>query len=118
MADSKFIAGLVGPTLVALSASEAANMGVWASSTPAGIYFNGAMLFVAGLAIVRTHSIWDRDWTVLVTVTGWSSLFLGLFRMFTPDFHLKQAQHPYSFLELVPPFLIGLYLTYQAYRRD
>jgi hypothetical protein len=53
MANSKSIAGLVGPSLMALSASEAANVHVWPSDTPAGVYFNGAVLFVAGLAIVR-----------------------------------------------------------------
>lgn len=118
MADSKYIAGLIGPTLIALSTSEAANVNVWGSNTPAGIYLNGAVLFVAGLAIVRAHNLWVGDWTFLVTVMGWAALLLGLFRMFAPDFHLKQAQHSSSIFELIPPFLIGVYLTYQAYRRD
>jgi hypothetical protein len=118
MANSKNIAGILGPSLMALSASEAANVNVWASDTPAGIYFNGAALFVAGLAIVREHNFWVRDWTLMVTVLGWSALMIGLFRMFAPEFHLREAQHPAVLLELTLPFMAGAFLTYHAYRRE
>jgi len=117
MADSREIAGLLGPSLMALSASEASNLDVWASDTPAGIYFNGAVLFVAGLAIVRAHNVWTRDWTIIVTSIGWGALMIGLFRMFTPELHLKEAQHFSGFMELTIPFILGVFLTYQAYRR-
>jgi hypothetical protein len=116
MASSKSIAGLVGPTLMALAASEAANIHVWSSDTPAGIYLNGSVLFVAGLTIVREHNVWERDWTFMVTVIGWSALMIGLFRMFAPDFHLREAQHPAALLELALPFMAGVYLTFHAYR--
>lgn len=118
MADSKYIAGLVGPSLMVFSTSESANVHVWASNTPAGIYFNGAVLFVAGLAIVRAHNLWERDWTLMVTIVGWGTLLLGLFRMYTPDFHLKEAQHTVGLVELTIPFIAGALLTYHAYRRD
>jgi len=117
MADSKDIAGLLGPSLMALSASEAANIDVWASDTPAGVYFNGTVLFVAGLAIVRAHNVWTRDWTIMVTSIGWGALMIGLFRMFTPEFHLKEAQHFSGLVELTFPFMMGAFLTYHAYRR-
>jgi hypothetical protein len=117
MANSKNIAGLLGPSLMALSASEAANVNVWASDTPAGIYLNGALLFVAGLAIVRAHNVWERDWTFMVTVMGWSALVIGLLRMFAPDFHLREAQHFSGLVELTLPFMAGAFLTYHAYRR-
>jgi len=117
MANSKSIAALIGPSLMALSTSEAANVNVWGSDTPAGIYLNGAVLFVAGLAIVRAHNVWDRDWTFMVTAMGWGALMIGLFRMFAPDYHLQMAQHASSPVELVVPFVIGAYLTYNAYAK-
>ena len=46
------------------------------------MYRSGVLMFVAGLAIVRGHNLWAWDWTVLVTMSGWLSLVLGLFRMF------------------------------------
>ena len=39
-------------------------------------------MFVGGLAIIRSHNLWVRDWTVLVTMSGWLGMGLGLFRMF------------------------------------
>jgi hypothetical protein len=44
---------------------------------PPVVYLSGVLMFVAGLAIVRTHNHWARDWTVLVTLTGWFALALG-----------------------------------------
>ena len=49
---------------------------------PPVVYLSGTLMFVGGLAIVRAHNHWTRDWTVLVTLTGWFFLALGLFRMF------------------------------------
>jgi len=30
-------------------------------------YLSGTLMFVAGLAIIRVHNVWTRNWTVLVT---------------------------------------------------
>ncbi len=119
MANSRYIAGLAGPTFLALSVTEAVNIRIWASNTAAGVYFNGAVLFVAGLAIIRAHNIWKRDWTVMVTLVGWSLLLLGLFRMIAPELQLEAAKNTTPILfELIFPFLIGVFLTYHAYRRE
>ena len=119
MANSRYIAGLAGPTFLTLSATEAINVHIWASNTAAGVYFNGAVLFVVGLAIIRAHNIWKRDWTVMVTLVGWSLLLLGLFRMIAPELQLEAAKNTTSILfELIFPFSIGVFLTYHAYRRE
>jgi len=49
---------------------------------PPVVYLSGVLMFVGGLAIVRAHNYWVRDWTVLVTLSGWFFLALGLFRVF------------------------------------
>ena len=81
MKTSKTIAGLIGPTLVAIAASMLLNIGSFpalaeqVSRDPALIFVSGILLFVAGLAIVRVHNRWTDGWPVLVTVLGWLAVF-------------------------------------------
>src|ERR1700736_1082236 len=90
MTTSKTIAGLIGPTLVAIAASMLLNIGSFpalaeqVSRDPALIFVSGILLFVAGLAIVRVHDRWTNGWPVLVTVLGWLAVFSGLARMLFP----------------------------------
>jgi len=90
MRTSKTIAGLIGPTLVAVAAAVLLNLGSFpalaeqVSRDPALIFLSGILLFVAGLAIVRAHNIWAGGWPVLVTVLGWLILLGGLARMLFP----------------------------------
>lgn len=44
--ESERIAGLVGPTLMVLSASEALNYHIWNDNLPPVIYLDGALLFM------------------------------------------------------------------------
>ncbi len=69
---------------MAITTSEALNLDIWAGVSPTLVYLNGVLLFVAGLAIVRTHNVWVRRWPVLVTLLGWVALAIGLLRMFAP----------------------------------
>lgn len=46
------------------------------------VYLSGVLMFIVGLAIVCAHNHWTRDWTVLVTLSGWFFLALGHFRKF------------------------------------
>ena len=117
MANSKYIAALLGPAIIAITISETVNVHIWAANTAAGVYLNGAILFVAGLAIVRAHNFWVRGWPVLVTLSGWLIMFLGLFRMFFPELQLEGAKHTSAVIvETMPVLALGIYLTYQAYR--
>lgn len=84
MTDSKQMAGLIGPSLMAVTASEFLNLGIWAVHIPTLTYLNGSILFVAGLAIVRTHNLWTWRWPVCVTLVGWLAMAGGLYRMFLP----------------------------------
>jgi len=59
-------------------------MGIYEGQTPPVVYLNGTILFVAGLALVRAHNAWRRDWTVMLTLSGWVALVVGLCRMFFP----------------------------------
>lgn len=117
---SKNIAGLIGPSLIGITISEMVNAHIWAANIAPGIHLNGALLFVAGLAVVRAHNLWIRGWPVVVTLVGWFVILLGLFRMFVPELFLKSVQSSTSafIVPTIGVLAIGIYLTFQAYRRE
>ena len=84
------------------------------------VYLSGVLMFIGGLAIVRAHNHWVRNWTVLLTLTGWFFLLLGLFRMFAAEQYNRAAASAGApiFLALEGFLLIiALIITYQGYRR-
>ncbi len=78
---------------------------------PPVVYLSGTLMFVAGLAI----------WTVLVTLTGWVALLLGLLRMFMAGGYRQQAAGMPSTVFMVLEALLllpAVYMTYKAYSRE
>jgi hypothetical protein len=125
MTNSKKIAGLVGPTLIAVGAANLINLSnlraliEQASHDAALIYVSGILLFVAGLAIVRAHNHWRAGWPVIVTLLGWLFLLGGLSRMLFVT-QLGQlaggiAQSNVVPLESVVVLAIGAFLSFKAY---
>lgn len=122
MPNSKQIAALVGPTLVAMLVSEfpLVQPHLYDSQIPPVVYLSGVLFFVGGLAIVRAHNHWVRNWTVLVTLTGWFCLVLGLVRMFAASQYRQAAASTSSavFMALEGVLLlVAIVLTYHGYRR-
>jgi hypothetical protein len=126
MPNSKTIAGLIGPTLVAMSVALLINLNSFpalvesVSRDPLLIFVSGGLMFVAGLAIVRVHNRWEADWTVLVTVLGWLALLGGLVRMFFPlqlaEIAPKVSQETGLIAaEAVVLLVVGAFLTYKSY---
>jgi len=115
VAESRHVAGLLGPTLIALSASEIANPAIWASVPVTQVYLAGTLWLVAGLSIVRTHNRWVLAWPVVVTLMGWFAIVGGLFRMFAPEAALRGTPRPPILLALQMVLLaIGSFLTFKA----
>jgi len=115
VSSSKHLAELIGPTLIAISISEAMNLPIFANPAPV-VYLNGTLLFVAGLSIVRVHNRWMRGWPVLVTFVGWLFLFGGLIRMAAPEFSQRSVQDSSPVYTLLLVLLaIGMVLTFKAY---
>jgi len=78
-------------------------------------------MFVGGLAVVRVHNRWKRDWTVLVTLSGWFFLVLGLFRMFAAAAYQRGSASTSATTFMVLEgilAMLGLIMTFQGYRRD
>jgi hypothetical protein len=123
MANSKQIAGLVGPTLIAMLASEfpLVQPHLYDEQIPPVVYLSGVLMFVGGFAVVRAHNYWRRDWTVLVTLSGWFGVGLGLFRMFAASQYqrgsAKTSATTFMVLEGIL-FTAAIVMTFKAYRRD
>jgi len=113
-ANSQRLAGLIGPALIAITASELVNLDFLERQYRYYSYMNGTVVFVAGLLIVRSHNRWTRGWPVVVTLTGWVAMLWGLFRMFAPQAKQGGASIP-TFVGTAIPFAVGVFLTFKAY---
>jgi hypothetical protein len=126
---SKMIAGLIGPTLVAIAAGMLVNLGSFPalaeqiSRDPGLIFVSGILLFVAGLAILRAHNIWAGGWPVLVTVLGWLAVLGGLLRMLFPTQLAAIAaavggSTGWIIVGAVVLLVVGAFLSFKGYSRD
>jgi hypothetical protein len=126
MANSKTIAGLIGPTLIALAAATLINLGSIStlvesvSHDPALVMVSGVLSFVAGLAVVRVHNHWAGDWAVLVTILGWLLLVGGLVRLLFPIWLAGMAANFAQSTGLIAGeavvfLVIGAFLSYKTY---
>ena len=123
MPNSKRIAGLLGPTMIAMLVSEfpLVQPHLYDAQIPPVVYLSGVLMFVGGLAVVRAHNHWALDWTVLVTLSGWFFLVLGLFRMFAAGRYQKASASASSVLFMVLEGILlvfALIVTFKAYSRD
>jgi hypothetical protein len=117
MTNSRQLARLIGPTMVALGATEALNLDMFADQIAPVVFLDGTILFVAGLALVGAHNLWGWKWPLLITLTGWALLLGGLYRMIAPD--APQApQNAMSYTMFAALGAPGLLLSYKGYGRD
>lgn len=126
MTHSEFIAGLIGPTLIAIALSILTNRAALEAmigqiaDNYAVVFLAGLMLFVTGLAIVRVHPGWE-GWTALVTTFGWLALLGGLVRMMIPDQSAAMAR---AFIassaavtgSAIAMLALGAFFTIKGYR--
>jgi len=122
LVNSKRIAGLLGPVIVAIVASELplVQPHLYDAQIPPVVYLSGTLMFVGGLAIVRAHNDWVADWTVLITLSGWFFVVLGLLRMFAAGRYQRASTNisasAFMVLETML-LLVGLIITFKSYRR-
>lgn len=118
MQKTKSIAAIAGPTLIVMIAAEMKfwNPTLYDTQIAPVVYLNGVLLFVAGLAIVRNHNIWTYGWPTVLTLSGYTTLVVGLFRMFFPQVQQEKFENnlPVFMAEVIMIF-IGIFLTFKAY---
>ncbi len=119
----KKIGGILGPTMIAMLVAEfpLVQPNLYDAQIPPVVYLSGTLMFIAGLAIVRAHNHCKRDWSVLITFSGWFFMVLGLSRMFFASSYLQQSQSisatTFMLLEGVM-LMIGLIITFKSYRQS
>ena len=119
MSDTTKIASIVGPTLIAVAATENpfVNPHLYDLQIPPVVYISGTLFFVGGVSIVRMHNVWRRDWSTVVTLVGWAAIAVGILRMTFPHAHIEAVDA--SSLEIIVVescvFATGIFLTYKAY---
>jgi hypothetical protein len=114
MTNSSQLAGLIGPTLTALGATEALNMNMFENQIAPVVYLNGTILFVVGLALIRAHNRWAWRWSTLITVIGWVLLAGGLYRMIAPEAPQAHTSAG-SYAMFAAIVVIGLFLSFKGY---
>jgi len=115
---SKSMAGIVGPTLVVMVIGELKlwNPTLYDQQSPPVVYLSGALLFIAGICIIRNHHIWILSWQTGLTMIGWGAISLGCTRIFFPQAHrIDEKYDPVIFSIEIVLILIGLLLTYKGY---
>ncbi|WP_421724244.1 hypothetical protein [Bauldia sp.] len=113
---SQHIAAVLGPTLIAVTVSEAINLRIWDGVHPTVVYLNGLLLLVGGLVIVTIHNHWQFDSRLLVTVSGWLLVITGAYRMFFPSSPQRApGVATYAIITLV--CALGVALSFMAFLR-
>jgi len=124
---SRFIAALIGPTVMAVGLSMLMNPGLIAglaadiTDSPGLMMTSGVLAMLLGLAILKSHNRW-KGWPLAVTLFGCLAVIGGILRIVTPDFVSSLAQEAGQ----VPggglaPFaggvflLIGAFFTWQGW---
>jgi uncharacterized membrane protein HdeD (DUF308 family) len=120
VANSRQLGGLLGPAIgvILLSEFPLIQPHLYDAQIPPVIYLSGIIMFVAGLALVRAHNVWEKNWTFLITLAGWFLLLLGLVRMFAASQYQQAIQRASSITFMVLEgclFLAALTITFKAY---
>ena len=127
MDRSRFLAGLIGPTLIVVALSLGLNLARLPTLLDqlagdlALIMVAGVAVMLGGLAVVLSHRVW-KGWPAIVTVFGWLAVFGGAARILFPAQiaeaapKLIAAGGPLLPALIGLAFLLGLYLSWQAFR--
>ncbi len=91
MANSVYLAKLIGPVVLAIAIGLFVNAKHYRSMAEEGlrsgalIYMSGVLALTAGLAVVLAHNVWAADWRILITLIGWLALIGGAVRIIHPQ---------------------------------
>ena len=126
MERSRYLAALIGPTMIALAGMVMLNLAappamLDAPDSALVVIVTGAISFVAGLAILHAHRVW-RGWPLIISVIGVGAVLGGLARLWAPHLVVAGAKcalaYPYALpIAALVMVGLGLFLTFQGYRR-
>jgi len=127
MDRSRFLAGLIGPTLAVISVGLLFNLGRLPELVDqltdgwALIMIAGVITLMSGLAVVMSHNVW-KGWPAIITGFGWLAVVGGTARIVFPSQIADIAptlitdSGPLMPVMIGVCLLLGLYLSWQAFR--
>ena len=84
------------------------------------LFLTGIFTIFIGLAIILTHNIWVKNWTVIITIFGWMALIKGIWLLAFPetvskfsDLYTRGKALP--IVHAIIALLVGIYLTYMGF---
>ena len=127
MPPATLIARLIGPVFAVIGAGILVNTSFYlnvaaeAVQVPSLLYLYGVLLLAAGVAMLNFYREWTRDWRVIVTILGWLFMISGLVRVLVPGMVQRLAlvmpvTSPVVTLIGAVILVVGIYLTFEAYR--
>jgi len=117
---STFIAQLLGLIYVVVGFGILADQGRYRAlfddilRSPHFMYLSGLLSLIAGFLIVTFHSIWVKDWPLIITLIGWLALIKGMLILVTPKIVLRRARFWLQRMQLAGmlTLVLGLILGY------
>ena len=91
MNSAILIAKILGPTYLIIGLGILRNGALLSAvirdfaESPALLYLSGVLSLLIGTWIVRIHSAWNADWTLVITLLGWIAIIRGAVRLLAPE---------------------------------
>jgi hypothetical protein len=87
--------------------------------SPALVMIGGTMSVIIGLLMVVSHSVWEINWKIVITLVGYLTLFKGILHWFFTDWASslasKWAEGKFHLYASIVMIMLGIYLTYIGY---
>ena len=77
----------------------------------------GYITLLMGLVTVILHNVWAWNWTLVITILGWSTLIKGISKIGFPEQIHKQAQRfkKKQWLSAIFMILLGAFLLWMSF---
>ena len=77
----------------------------------------GYITLLMGLVTVILHNVWAWNWTLVITILGWSTLIKGISKIGFPEQIHKQAQRfkKKQWLSAIFMILLGAFLLWTSF---
>jgi len=78
------------------------------------VYLGGAMALAAGMLMLRVHSVWRADWSVVLTWLAWAAVIKGILLLVVPEVMLRLSSDSARFLGFGRIFalVLGVFFAY------
>jgi len=125
-ATTVYLAQLMGPIFLAMGLSMVLNFKWFKKvikdlfNSRALVFIVGLMTFIAGLAMVLAHNIWELSRpTLFITIVSWATLIKGFFYLVLPNVTYKMMKATFGnrvlYFGVFFMILFGICLSYYGY---